>query len=116
MTAASLTPPATPASLTLDRDDDDPYIALDDAPRHIPGRPHRSTPWRWASRGVMRHGQAVRLMTIIVGGRRMTTRAWIDDFLAALNAGEPAHQPSPTAVRARRERQAAAAMAALKTR
>jgi hypothetical protein len=106
----------TTDSLTIDSDDDDPYIPLDDASRHIPGRPHRATIWRWASRGVIRHGQPVRLMTIISGGRRMTTRAWIDSFLSALNAGEPSHQPSPTAVRARRQRQAQAAMEALQSR
>lgn len=38
-------------------------------------RPHLSTPWRWAVKGC----RGIRLRTVVVGGRRLTT---VDDVLA----------------------------------
>lgn len=58
------------------------YIPFHDVPKHVPGRPHRSTVHRWRLRGV----NGVRLQTCVVGGRRFTTREWLDDFLQAGNA------------------------------
>jgi hypothetical protein len=95
----------------IDRDRDIPL-----AEARFPGAPHVATVWRWATRGVIRNGQSVRLRTIKCGGRTFTKQAWADEFVAACNADNPSHQPSPTAVRARRQRQAAAAMQALATR
>jgi hypothetical protein len=65
-------------------------LTLTEAARLIPGRkPGRplgvNTLHRWASRGV----RGVTLRSRLVGGHRMTTKAWLGDFLAALN-GEPA--------------------------
>lgn len=84
------------------------YIPLDHAPAYIPGRPHRATPWRWATRGLTRHGQIIRLQTVMAGGRRYTTVAWIAEFLSRCNG-----EPSPTASPGQRQRQASAAMATL---
>jgi hypothetical protein len=53
-------------------------------PAASPGRPNLSTIWRWRNRGVRGH----RLETILVGGRRYTSREAITRFLAAIN-GEP---------------------------
>ena len=39
------------------------------------------TVWRWCRRGV-RHG--VRLRSVVVGGRRLTTRRWLQEFIQAL--------------------------------
>ena len=86
----------------------DDYIPLDQAPAHIPGRPHRATVWRWSLRGLTRKGEIVRLQTTAAGGRRFTTAAWIADFLARCN-GEAPQAVSP----GRRQRQAAAAMSTL---
>lgn len=56
------------------------YIALNDAGKFIPNRPHRATIWRWALRGIQRGGETVKLKTTAVGARRYTTRADIAEF------------------------------------
>lgn len=63
-------------------EDDAPrgYISLEEAVEFIPGRPHKGTLWRWATRGV--RGEV--LDTIPVGGRRMVTLTALDDFLFRL--------------------------------
>jgi len=43
----------------------------------LPGQPHLSTLWRWYRRGV----RGVRLETVVVGGRRFTSRAAIERFI-----------------------------------
>lgn len=103
----------TTLSPLADPDDVDGYISLDHAPRLIPGRPHRATVWRWVSHGVTRGGNVIRLRSIMSGGRRYTRPDWITDFLARLNADNPTQQPAPSMTPARRQRQAAAAMATL---
>jgi hypothetical protein len=77
----------------------------------IPGRPCRATRWRWALRGVSRRGQRVILRTIVIGGRHYCRREWVDAFIGACSAGDPA--PAPTMTASRRQRQARAAMDAL---
>jgi hypothetical protein len=66
------------------------YILLGDLPRvyPLPGRRPGTTVslttlWRWATAGI-RGG--IRLRTALVGGHRATTKEWVDEFLAALNA------------------------------
>jgi hypothetical protein len=49
----------------------------------VPGKPHVTTLYRWALHGV----RGVRLETVIVGGRRFTSREAIGRFLATLNGG-----------------------------
>ena len=64
-------------------------IAVNKAHAYIPGRPHRSTVWRWLLRGV--GGQ--KLETVIVGGRRFTSREAIERFVSRRTApGEPTPQ------------------------
>ncbi len=68
-------------------DDPDELIPLTQIAGCFPGRggrPHMSpdTAFRWSTRGV----RGVRLQTMLVGGRRMTRRRWVDEFLAALNS------------------------------
>lgn len=65
--------------------DENDYIPLNDASQFIPGRPHRTTVWRWALRGIKRGGKTVKLNTTAVGVRRYTTHADIDRFLLACN-------------------------------
>ena len=60
------------------------YILLSEAAKIIPGRPHQSTIWRWAIRGV----RGVKLETIQAGKRRFTTKEAIDQFLAELNTSD----------------------------
>lgn len=54
-------------------------LSLPDAARHLPGQPHASTVFRWASRGV----RGVRLETCLVGGRRYTSRQALQLFAEA---------------------------------
>lgn len=53
-------------------------ISVPDAIERVTGsRPHPTTCWRWATKG--RGGIVLR--TIVVGGRRMTTEAWVRDWI-----------------------------------
>ena len=79
----------------------DPYLSLDDACGQFPGRPHRATVWRWALKGVSRHGANIRLRTIICGSRRFTQREWCVEFLSALNADNPSSSADDALRRAR---------------
>jgi len=62
-----------------------------------------STVWRWTQSGVRGH----RLESFHVGGRRYTTRAAYERWIATLNGGVPAHVP------AHRQRSHQAAMRSL---
>ena len=53
-------------------------ISLAAAARRFPGNPAPSTLWRWYSKGVC----GVRLWTCSVGGRRYTSEAAIQNFIA----------------------------------
>ena len=65
-------------------------LTIREAPASIPGRPHISTAWRWILRGV----GGRKLETVLVGGRRYTSKEAIERFIeqgtAAAN-GEPVH-------------------------
>lgn len=62
------------------------YVPISDVPRYIPGRRiHAATAWRWGQRGLLRNGKVIKLSTELIGGRRYTTRANIDRFLAECN-------------------------------
>lgn len=52
-------------------------IPIGDAPKHIPGRPHAATIWRWHQRGV----RGVKLETYVCGGKRFTTIEAIRRFI-----------------------------------
>ncbi len=97
-------------SLTVDPDEADDFIAVDNAHRYIPGRPHRSTVWRWASRGIQRDGETIVLKTALSGCRRFTRRDWIEEFLLRCN-GESA--PAASKANATSHRVAAAKLDAL---
>lgn len=60
---------------------DEVLIDLDEAANISPGRPSRSTVWRWARYGIkLRNGQAVRLEHVIVGKKLHTSRQWLQAF------------------------------------
>jgi hypothetical protein len=48
----------------------------------VPGHPHVSTLMRWALRGV----KGIKLETVVVGGRRFTSREAIQRFVSRLNS------------------------------
>ena len=74
-------------------------LSLAEASRLLPNRPHVSTLWRWCRRGV----KGVRLQTVIVGGRRYTTAAFLSDFVAQLRTlGRKCCDRSPVTPTSRR--------------
>lgn len=80
-------------------------VPIGKAYQHVPGRPHKSTVWRWVLRGV----RGRRLDTVICGGRRFTSVEAIERFCQQLT--DPTG-PSPTESRDRAI-QIASAVAAL---
>ena len=52
---------------------------LAEAARSLPSRPHPSTLHRWRLRGI----RGVKLDTILIGGRRYTSREALQRFFAA---------------------------------
>jgi len=52
-------------------------LSMSQAAREIPGRPHVSTVWRWANRGI----KGERLATVSIGGRIFTSRQAVTRFL-----------------------------------
>ncbi len=61
----------------------DKFLPLVDAVEQETGRrPHLSTCLRWCDRG----SRGVRLESRVIGGRRMTTTAWVAAFVEAVTA------------------------------
>jgi len=76
-------------------------ITLAEAAKHLPGRPHKATIWRWATGGV-RGG--ILLESILSGGVRYTSTEALDRFIkATTEAANRRHAPKRT----RRDRQRA---------
>lgn len=81
------------------------FITLAQAARLIPGRePGRKISidsiWRWCIRGV----RGVRLRSVLIGGRRFTTRQWLLEFIetrSRLSEAEPLTVQLPRTVRQR---------------
>lgn len=82
----------------------DDLVALIDIPKVLPPRNgkrvHKSTVFRWASRGVRGHT----LETVAIGGRTFTSREALDRFLKALNAGSRGEVPTNRSRRAAQDR------------
>jgi Protein of unknown function (DUF1580) len=61
------------------------YITMTEAAKCSPGRPHISTIWRWARKGVKaRNGSRINLEHIRAGGRLFTTEASLERFFKAV--------------------------------
>ena len=76
-------------------------ISINEAPSHIPTRPHVATVWRWIQRGV----RGVKLETALIGGKRYTSQEAIQRFIegtTAASSGQPVKRATPS-----RSRQAA---------
>lgn len=58
---------------------DESLMTLAEAARSLPHKPHVATLYRWMSRGV----RGIRLRTILVGGRRYTSREALNEFIEA---------------------------------
>jgi hypothetical protein len=69
----------------MDGSERDDFISLKEAAAFYPGRrPHRATVFRHALQGV----RGRKLETVLVGGRRYTTRQHVEDFVVATAAEE----------------------------
>lgn len=62
-------------------------MGLPEASRSLPGNPHPTTIYRWATRGV----SGVRLESLRVGGRFYTSSEAIDRFLGRLDEAAGNH-------------------------
>ena len=72
--------------------------------KYVPGQPHVSTLHRWRLRGV----RGIRLETLLIGGKRFSSREAITRFIVALNADDaPSAQPTFTASQRQRMSDAA---------
>ena len=61
------------------------YITMTEAAKCSPGRPHISTIWRWARKGVKaRNGTRINLEHIRAGGRLFTTEVSLERFFKAV--------------------------------
>lgn len=61
---------------------DEPLLTLSRAMRGLQNHPSPSTAWRWHRKGI----RGVRLETVVVGGRRYTSKAALDRFVAAVTS------------------------------
>ena len=60
-----------------------------EAARLFPGatRPSGNSVWRWMRKGVVtRKGTTIRLRHVRIGGKLMTTRGWVEQFLEGVTA------------------------------
>ena len=89
-------------------------LSLSDAIETVTGRrPNLSTSWRWTTRGC----SGVRLQTICVGGKRLTTCEMVEDFIQATTAAKHApYEKLPVAPSKVREKQVAKASADLRNK
>ena len=71
--------------------------------KHVPGQPHVSTLHRWRLRGV----RGIRLETLLIGGKRFSSREAITRFIVALNASDAPAAPAFTAAQRSRMSDAA---------
>jgi len=74
----------------------DRYLTLSDATRHLPGRPHTSSVWRWCRKGVKaRNGERIKLQSWRYGGRVYTTLEALDAFGRAMAEADAEHFDDP---------------------
>jgi hypothetical protein len=70
-------------------------LSITDAAKSLPGRPHVSTLHRWRLRGI----RGIKLETILLGGKRLTSREALQRFAdrtTAAASGEPVSVRTPT--------------------
>jgi len=65
-------------------------LTLSQAARSLPGKVNVSTLWRWYQRGC----RGVRLETVVIGGRRYTSKEALERFAAATTAARNGEQPT----------------------
>jgi hypothetical protein len=68
---------------------DEKLVSFADAAKLLPGRPHISTWQRWRLRGV----RGIRLETVLIGGRRYTSREALARFFDAVTVASEEKKP-----------------------
>ena len=70
----------------------DQYLNFTQAAKRVPGRPHVSTLWRWANKGVRAaDGNRIFLEAWRFGGKHFTTLAALEEFGRRLNEANRSH-------------------------
>lgn len=64
----------------------DSLLTISQAAKSLPMRPNVSTVWRWVQRGV----RGVKLDTVLVGGRRYTSKEALQSFIEQSTAAADA--------------------------
>lgn len=77
----------------------DSLLTLAEASKLFPHRPSRSCLWRWLN-GKGRRG--LRLESVVVGGRRLTSREAVADFVVKTTAAVDGPPPPKTRTEGRR--------------
>jgi hypothetical protein len=72
-------------------------VSLTAAAKSLPGRPHIATVYRWFQHGV----RGVRLETLLVGGKRFTSREALQRFTEQLTAAAAGEAPPGRSVKQR---------------
>jgi hypothetical protein len=88
-------------------------LTLAEAAALLPGRKpgkrlYVNTVWRWCVKGL----RGVRLRSVLVGGQRLTTRRWLQEFIQAMSEARDPGGSSPPMIRTPRQRQSASERAA----
>ena len=66
-------------------------------------RPNPCTAWRWSTKGV----KGIKLQVLFVGGTRLTTEEWVQDFIDAVSKANMAkHEAAPMQTPRQQERNA----------
>jgi hypothetical protein len=82
----------------LDRDD---LFTLTQAAKRLPGRPHRSTLWRWHRQGYrLADGSRIHLRVTRLGRRTLVSPEDLAEFAERITEAEQRPQPHPTRQRA----------------
>lgn len=70
------------------------YLRLSEAARLMPLPVNPSTVWRWCVKGFRMRAarKTVRLEHVVVGRRLLTTREWMDRFVAEMTAAKAAER------------------------
>ena len=89
-------------------------LTMTEAAALLPGRKpgkrlYVNTVWRWCMKG-LRNG--VRLRSVLIGGQRLTTRRWLQEFIQAMSEAREPGGSSPPVIRTPRQRQSASERAA----
>jgi hypothetical protein len=88
-------------------------LTMTEAAALLPGRKpgkrlYVNTLRRWCKKG-LRNG--VRLRSVLIGGHRLTTRRWLQEFIQAMDEAHEPGESSPPVIRTPRQRKSAAEQA-----